>query len=755
MPPNEERLYIKVVLPNQAEDKKVHPGGTAPKPFKTVTPALREQLVRRIGVAEEAMRHLPQGVGAIPLVVDLDKRALAKTHRPENLFCPKTCPIIGAGKPGQLFAKGTKSGLKALRIRVGRARSGKRLLKDISTVHNLRPVVPADRLSGKSAQDLFTAAPKVKDRASIKVSLFAYDDSREDNASRSSFEGLLQQGQLTYTKLAQFTDQDVYRVMCRSEEDVEALSNYVMVRSVSQLPVFRSLVRKQFNFQKAPNDLPGIDDSPLEYPVVAVVDSGIAQDNPRLDEWVAGRERYVSRAEENNDHGTFVAGLVIWGDRLNADHPEIGTFPCRLLDVHVLPNSDPSHGPVGFVSEAELLQSLEECLRKHANEVKVWNLSLGSNERCRLDRFSDFAIELDNLQEKFSVSFVIAAGNYVDPPLLPYPRPSAQADQGRITTPADSVLGVTVGAISQLNHPSPDASRRGEPSPFSCNGPGPNYIIKPDLAHFGGNISLQAKNPLGLTSLTTGQRTSEDIGTSFATPLISRQLAHIYHSVTPAPSPTLARALLTHNARDIRTGERVEDGDDHFIGFGTPLHLDRLIECTPWMTTLVFDEYLRPGYILEWDDFPYPESLIKSGKYHGEMWMTLAYPPKRDPRWGSEYCETHIDASFGVFRGDTEESYTPQCPPEHSNKGDLYESFQVRNLRKWAPVRTYHRRIKRGLAGNRWRLSVRLLCRHNVEQAALSRQPFTLILSIADPERGAPVYDEMAQRPGAQACVKR
>jgi hypothetical protein len=29
-------------------------------------------------------------------------------------------------------------------------------------------------------------------------------------------------------------------------------------------------------------------------------------------------------------------------------------------------------------------------------------------------------------------------------------------------------------------------------------------------------------------------------------------------------------------------------------------------------------------------------------------------------------------------------------PPEHKNAGELYESYQVEKLRKWAPVRTYY-----------------------------------------------------------------
>ena len=33
-------------------------------------------------------------------------------------------------------------------------------------------------------------------------------------------------------------------------------------------------------------------------------------------------------------------------------------------------------------------------------------------------------------------------------------------------------------------------------------------------------------------------------------------LAQVYHQITPTPSPVLARALITHHARDPRTGLR-------------------------------------------------------------------------------------------------------------------------------------------------------------------------------------------------------
>jgi serine protease AprX len=168
---------------------------------------------------------------------------------------------------------------------------------------------------------------------------------------------------------------------------------------------------------------------------------------------------------------------------------------------------------------------------------------------------------------------------------------------------------------------------------------------------------------------------------------------------------------------------------------------------------MVFEDVLRPGYFLEWDDFPYPPSLRRDGRYFGNVWMTIAFSPQRSPRWGSEYCETHIDAHFGVYRrqrnrdtGQEKSVFKGLVPPEHKNPGELFESYQVQNLRKWSPVRTYFGSLgENGERGDRWRLKVQLLARHGIDDQALTSQPFALIVTIADPAQSAPIYDEMSR----------
>lgn len=45
---SEDRLYIKVILQNQAKEKKKTPGGAKVKPFKEVTREFRSNLISKV-----------------------------------------------------------------------------------------------------------------------------------------------------------------------------------------------------------------------------------------------------------------------------------------------------------------------------------------------------------------------------------------------------------------------------------------------------------------------------------------------------------------------------------------------------------------------------------------------------------------------------------------------------------------------------------------------------------------------------------
>jgi len=750
--PHHERLLIKVIMPKQGAERKVPGGGTPPKPFRTVDREYRARLSTQVGAIRKAIAPQIKQAGAAPVRVKLLSRAAAKSHRPNHLFSPQSCPIIGAGRLGELFVKATPAGLQRLEETIQNNKSDQ-MTKELSCVDAIEPVTAAYRRGGVEAADVLRKSPRGKEGFITRVGLFDFGTTNDQTAVIEELKATCHSRRLSLRSRGYSPQSFTYEVECKNVEDVETLSRVIGVRSIAPMPLLKIIRPRMFSAKPLPK-LPTAKEVVGDFPVVVVVDSGVASTFPGLESWVVGRESEVAPEYRNTDHGTFVAGLICWGSHLNPGIAGLDDSPCGVFDLQVIPNDDPARGATTGLLESEFLVSLEAALKQHANTYKVWNLSLGTDTVCSLDEFSPLAEELDNLQETYKVSFVISAGNYETPPLLDFPRTPSQENVGRITTPADSVLGITVGAVSHVDH-AKNGPKKHCPSAFSRHGAGPNYVIKPDLVHYGGSCSKDASEIHGIRSV-NGTSSAENLGTSFATPLVSRTLAQIYHQVTPTPSPVLARALLTHHARDPRTALRVPDGDENFFGFGVPAPVPYCLECTRHTSTLVFDDVLRPGYFLEWDDFPYPPSLQKSGKYFGEIWMTVAFAPARGRRWGTEYCETHIDAHFGVYRTQrTRETglvkpkpvFVGLVPPEHKNPGLLYESYQVTKLRKWAPIRTYYGDLgEKGERGDRWRLKMQLLTRHELkDEAAFKPQPFSLIVTIADPLKKAPVYDEMAQ----------
>jgi hypothetical protein len=744
-----DRLPIKLIMPKQGTERRITAGGTPPKPFRTVDAKYRSHLANQVAALRSAIIPQIQRVGTAPIRVKLISKAAAKSHRPESLFSPESCPIIGSGRLGELFVKATQEGLDRLADIIENNKSD-RMTKELSCVEAIEPITPVFRRGGSESQDVLRRSPRGKHGFISRVRLFNLGGPDQAHLV-NDFESTCRMRDIRVSSEGYSQSSFTYEIECHNVEDVEVISRVIGVRSIAHMPLIRTIRPKMFDPKPLPK-LPKRDDVTGDFPVVVVVDSGVTDGIPDLESWVVGRDSQVAPQYRNTDHGTFVAGLICWGSDLNPTITGIDSNPCGVFDLQVIPNHDPAKGDTLALLESEFLVSLEVALQEHANKYKVWNLSLGTDTVCSLDEFSALAEELDNLQEKYQVSFVISAGNYDTPPLLDYPRTPDQLNVGRITSPADSILGITVGAVSQVDYKK-NGPKEHHPSAFSRHGAGPNYVIKPDLVHYGGSCSTDLSHIAGIRSVNDGG-SAENLGTSFAAPLVSRTLAQIYHQITPTPSSVLARALLTHHARDPRTKQRVPDGDENFFGFGLPSPVPYCLGCTLHTSTLVFDDVLRPGYFLEWNDFPYPPSLRRDGKYFGEIWMTVAFSPARGARWGTEYCETHIDAHFGVYRGQKSREtgavttkFVGLVPPEHKNAGQLYEFYQVEKLRKWAPVRTYHGDLgEKGERGDRWRLKLQLLTRHGIEEEDTFRpQPFSLIITISDPEKKARVYDEMAQ----------
>ena len=110
------------------------------------------------------------------------------------------------------------------------------------------------------------------------------------------------------------------------------------------MPLIRTIRPRMFAAKPLP-PLPTADDVTGDFPVVVVVDSGIADQHSRP--WRAGSWAATPRSRprtRNTDHGTFVAGLICWGSQLNPTIAGLDNSPCGVFDLQVIPNDDPAKG---------------------------------------------------------------------------------------------------------------------------------------------------------------------------------------------------------------------------------------------------------------------------------------------------------------------------------------------------------------------------------------------------------------------------
>ena len=108
-------------------------------------------------------------------------------------------------------------------------------------------------------------------------------------------------------------------------------------------------------------------------------------------------------------------------------------------------------------------------------------MSLGTMMEAELDRFSEFGMALDNIQDENNVLIVKSAGNCV--------RFAQGLPKSRISQSADSIRSLVIGSIAQAKDIN-DLADINMPSPFTRVGPGPASIVKPDLVFYGGNAGL-------------------------------------------------------------------------------------------------------------------------------------------------------------------------------------------------------------------------------------------------------------------------
>jgi hypothetical protein len=263
------------------------------------------------------------------------------------------------------------------------------------------------------------------------------------------------------------------------------------------------------------------------------------------------------------------------------------------------------------------------------------------------------------------------------------------------------------------------------------------------VVDYGGNIATNlGLNGLGMKGLDINGNITEGIGTSYANPRVVQKFSSVYDEMVDKDL-LLAKAMVIHSAR-MNIRELLEQNQENikYYGFGLPaVNAQDILLCSQDEITLVFRQRIIQGMHLEMYNFPYPNSLIRNGKYYGEICMTLAYNPILDERYGREYCRTNIDVSFGTYKHDEsgEIKFHGQVPLE-SSWDEQFEQARVENGFKWSPIKSYYRKINKGIqTGEGWKIRIDMNPRNGLNIPA---QDFVLIVTIKD-SNGHDIYSEV------------
>ncbi|MFJ0304723.1 S8 family peptidase [Acinetobacter baumannii] len=679
----------------------------------------------------------------IPAVakITLKEEALAKSHRPTALFTNTTCPIIGTLGFGEILVSATPMGLSRLKSKI-LTTDAQKPTANISTIEKIEPYTENERLHNHNWKEL---EGKIKDNL-IKLSVFDHQDDEENEKLVAALFKLANDYNIPLKELKYGNIKNLYVAKVKDEEGKKAIANFIGLRSVLPMPHYQPLniLNPMTILSKADYSIFPLPDNNRDYPVVGIFDSGVCPNNTLLAPWVIAKETYVPKGMEDYNHGTMVAGLIVNSHVLNHKDPRFPTSQAKIVDINVFPKG-------GQVSESDLVAAIEEIIPKYPS-VKVWNLSLGASNPVSETDFSDFACFLDEMHDKYKCLFVIASGNQLDRKCWPTMRNAASVNLNRVSSPADSVRGLTVGSLAHKDT-TLTLVKTDEVSPFSRIGPGPCFIPKPEITHYGGNNCLNGNyTQTGVISLGPNDTLCESIGTSFSAPIVSSLAAEIYHFLLKNKSetvtPEMVKALLIHSALVSNT-RKISADNLPYYGFGRPQGIVDTLYCDSNAITLFFNVDIRHGGF-EFEKVPFPMAsclLTPEGKFKGEILMTLVYSPLVDKRFASEYCRTNVDVGMGSYDLNTKKNkieFNSLIPATPSDLKLRYEESQIKNGFKWSPVKAYYKRFPQGTDVDTWRLKMKVM-RRAEEEKPNNAQNATLVLTIRALDPKLPVYNEMIQ----------
>lgn len=607
------------------------------------------------------------------------------------------------------------------------------------------------------------------DNRVYRVRLIDYQDRQRNQLAQTLFRNQCVANGITIDRETRYSpDMHIYRITLDSIADMETVRGFEGVFSIEEAIPIRA-------------DMDAFDDMSVPavkqpksggvYPVVGVLDSGIKK-NAYLSPWLLNEsETYYGEELQDKSHGSMVASILEYSDEINGTD-YASTEGVMMLEAVIAPDLHKE-----AIYPEDLLDNVRDAIERHRS-IKIWTMSAGTSEESAPDSFSEYGMALDNIADENGVLIIKSAGNS-----SAFMR---NAQPERIAKMADSVRSLVVGSIAGEKS-TYDLAEIDMPSPFTRRGPGPVYIIKPDLVAYGGNAGIKPDGKLTTTGVKVFDgdgRPTRAPGTSFSTPWIARIAAELDFLLDGDFDPLLIKALMVHNA-SYPAGECMKmDDKKKFMGFGMPSGTREILYNSENEITLILRDKLPKGNFIDILDFPFSQSMIgDDGMYHGQIILTMVSSPILRPSEGPEYCQSDIKVAFGTMEGIKERDTAkrtirnPYGAEDAANvmRDDLYkkqffdvleeetfgrERTLLRLGQKFHPIKKYAIDLdemtdankKKYLTGNRqWYMKVEALFRDAVEREARStgevlEQDFCILLTIRDPSGKAPVYTEITQQ---------
>ena len=388
--------------------------------------------------------------------------------------------------------------------------------------------------------------------------------------------------------------------------------------------------------------------APSIEPTIGVIDT-LFDECVYFSEWVDYYDMVddnIPKSQNDYRHGTAVSSIIVDGPNLNPWLDDgCGRFKVRHFGV----------AAGSQFSSFTIIKQIKNIVVEN-RDIKVWNISLGSNQEVNDNFISAEAAVLDRIQYENDVIFVVAGTNKPNESVV------------KIGSPADSINSMVVNAVT----------KSGLSTKYARKGLALSFFAKPDVSYYGGSEEqyIQVCEPLGAANVA---------GTSFAAPWISRKLSYLIDVL--GLNREVAKALIIDAARD--WNEKPTPEEVALYGHGiVPIKIGDIVQTKDdeikFLVSDVSEKWNTYNY-----NFPIP---LKDDKYPYIARATMCYFPICDRTQGVDYTNTELNLHFGRIKNDgsmNEINNDKQNQDEELNteKSYLLESEARDRFRKWDNVK--------------------------------------------------------------------